>query len=670
MHPFINHYMRTLLVFLLIACFFQYSTSFAQTAEKALIHIDGYPCLGVTKNEKLLIATRIGEVAFADSIKGFWQKLKVNPQSGFLLNSALLDNVCFFNADTAFVAGYISNKDQHNIIYHTIDGGKSWKPIEFGLDGYVNDAAFLDNGEAWLGVGEKGIAYTSNYGFTWTSFSFPNKKEGFTRIYFNKKREGIIGSLWNEMAYTRDNCNTWISIPTPLSQKKYNKTIIGTRPQINGVAIFNDYLLVKQEELVFYSKKDTVNWILMRGYTDFYTDSENSALFFKTSKGDFVKCDSRLQVVSTCNNISNSFTATCRNGSLFILGDKRLWQINAGNKLIETPIYTNDVTDLKPQIFRYALSGNWGNRGSKVYKQQGTNGPWEYAFTLPFATDSGYLSMKDTANILFSRRDDSLFYYSISDAKVKRTTKKEMMESFCANGIKKIIFSKGSQGCFHNVSSELVYEIEDGRFVLSGKIDKGGGHSNYLKDNDDEIDQQVVEEFVKKIPAIYKKRATINDLEFTQKDYDACKRNIMAYKTYLENKGSAKNAKEKGCAFIFWVNNLDFSKLISLVDSVKTVDQNVLNDALLSSEFWSTTSFSAKIKLVNTNNEVLEIKSIYYEANAFYFPWSMELNGVVSTNTAIEINRFLKDVFPNFLDSSNKVDLIQNIVKELYRRQE
>jgi hypothetical protein len=658
---------------LIVACVFQSSMLVAQTAEKALLKFESYAfSMGVNNHEQILVGTWMGEVAFPDSIKGFWRKASVTPGDGTIVNSPLIDNVCYFNTDTAFVSGFINNKGKYNIIYQTVNGGKSWKPIDFGMDGWVDDAAYLDNGEAWLSVSGKGIAYTKDYGFTWSALPSANIKERFAKIYYNNKREGIIGSLRNIMAYTPDNCNTWITIPTPLSQDKYKKTNPQGRPEINRVAIYKNYLLVSQEKLVFYSKKDTVNWVFMPGYTDFYTDPENKALFFKTSSGGFIKSDDHFQPVSTFKNIGNAFSAVCRHGSLFVLDYKKVSQINASNKLIEFPLYTNRIADEEPTVFSYTMNGNLGSIGNKIYKQKEYPGKWNYAFTLPFAVDSGSLSMKDSGTVLFSRNDDSLFYYSIADAKVERSTKDEVMKSFCAKGIQTIVFSKGSQGCFHHSSDEMVYELEGESFVLSKKTNPQAGQTIYLKDNADEIDKQAVQEFVMKIPVFYQRLATINDLGFTQKEYDACKRNILAYKTFLESRRNKEKAraKEREGAFTFPVNNLDFNKLISLVDSVKTVEQTVLTSYLISSELWSTTSFWAKIVLINADDEQLEIKNTYYEPTAFYFPWVISVKGTTSTTTSIEINRFLNSVFPRFLDCDNRVNVIQGIVKELYRRQE
>jgi hypothetical protein len=117
----------------------------------------------------------------------------------------------------------------------------------------------------------------------------PEVKQRFTNIFFNGRHQGIIGSLWNLLAYTGDNCKTWKWLPTPLDQKAYSKTSQNSRPAFDKVAILNDLLLVKQEGLVFYSKKDSTRWIWLKNYDDFYTDGSNTAVYLQTNKGTIVR---------------------------------------------------------------------------------------------------------------------------------------------------------------------------------------------------------------------------------------------------------------------------------------------------------------------------------------------------------------------------------------------
>lgn len=651
--------MRAPVLPLLIVFIFLFKMSFAQTT------------LGISKDEKLFIGTASGEMAFADSIKGSWRKSWFS-KGVSLMPGTLIVRACYFNADTAFVCGKMETSKRDDIICRTVNGGKSWEPVETGLNGRADDATFLDNGEAWLIVSGDGIVYTKDFGCSWTSLSLPNRWEQYTRIYFNNKREGIIGAEHNAIAWTKDTGNTWITIPTPLNQEKYNSSAITNDPAINRVAIFNNHLLAAQGALVFYSKVDSIDWKYMPGYTDFYTDADNSALFFKTPRDGFVKCDSHLQPVCSFDYLGNPYTAACRNGSLFIGGRKKIWQIDTSNKVRESPTCFSIDMEVAPTLFHRTGNNAYGSIGSKIYRQESSGGEWNYILTLPFATDRGNLTMKDTNTIEFSRYDDSLFYYSISDGKVEGKTHKEMFDSFCASSIKKIIFSQVSFWGDGREAESMVYILKGSQFVLVHKSPELTRYGPYLSDNSVTIDQKLVAAFVKKMPAIYNKKTTVDGLGFTPEQYDSCRRNILAFKAFLESPESERGSMHD-CAFTYFGKNINFEKMLALVDSVRTIDPGYLNEffwdaiALYEKERWSNSW--PRVELVNTKNEVLEIKSFYDIPWTFYFPWDIKLNGKYFINTAIEINDFLHSVFPRFLEPCDRVKLIQDLVIDLYWRQ-
>jgi hypothetical protein len=145
-----------ILLFLLVVCFSPV-VSLSQSAPLPL-NFNSYAIkLSVAKDESLVMVTRAGEVGLTNSIKSEWHRSKSLSENQFL--GPTLDNTNFFNKDTGFVSGFISGKNsKYNIIYHTTNGGSSWKEINFGQDGWVDDAVNLDNGEAWLSVAGSGIA--------------------------------------------------------------------------------------------------------------------------------------------------------------------------------------------------------------------------------------------------------------------------------------------------------------------------------------------------------------------------------------------------------------------------------------------------------------------------------------------------------------------------------
>jgi hypothetical protein len=646
---------------------------FAQSPQKVSLNFMSYAVkLCVTTDESLVLTTRAGEVGITSSFNGDWHR--ADPVENKMGASILIDQGNFFNKDTGFVSGFISGKDgKYNLIYRTIDGGKSWKAIDFGQEGWVDDATNLSNGEAWLSVAGSGIAYTTDYGLTWQKFNNPEIKQRFSSIFFNNKRQGLVGSLWNliaytsdncKTAYTSDNCKTWKLLPTPLDQKKYSKTNRGSRPELNRVAIFSDYFLVRQEDLVFYSKRDTINWVWLPQYSDFYTDPENTALFFRTINGSFVRANQSLQPIFTSQSVEQPFDAKCRNGSLFLVTGEGVMNVQVDNS-VATAYFKNATSEeFAPQSIGYTSKGFYGVQDNKVYIQTDYQGKWKYRFTLPFLADNSTLSIVDEDLLLYDRRDDSLFYYSLSGEEVAKKSKSKMLEDFRSAGISKIVFSRGSQGCFHGYEDQLTYSHQNGTFDGEVEVSSGSKHKETLPEGESEISEGSVADFIQKLPYLFDstKNASIEDLGFSEQDYEQCKKDILAFQ-----KGIGSKRENKKSGFYFTKNNLDFPRLINLVDSIKHIDNQSLNSILLEgSGMWSTTTNWTQVELINNRGEILSISSRYYEPNAFYFPWMVSLKGYTRTTSSMEINNFVNKVYPGLLAGNSKVEVLHAIVKRFY----
>src|SRR5690349_10866111 len=135
--------MRTLLLSFATILLFTYLR--AQTNGRPILQFQSYLVnLTVTKQENLILSTRAGEVAIADSIFGDWRQINPVGSKQVGMPGVIIDNANFFNKDTGFVSGFISNNGQYNIIYKTEDGGRNWTPVDFGQSGWVDKAVNLD----------------------------------------------------------------------------------------------------------------------------------------------------------------------------------------------------------------------------------------------------------------------------------------------------------------------------------------------------------------------------------------------------------------------------------------------------------------------------------------------------------------------------------------------
>jgi len=404
----------------------------------------------------------------------------------------------------------------------------------------------------------------------------PDAKQRFARIYFNTDRQGIIGSLWNLIAYTTDNCHHWKYLPTPLDQKKYNKTNKEARPEINRVAIYKDHFLAAQEDMVFYSKRDSINWVWLPDYSDFYTDAGNSALFFKTNKGNYVRSDDNFKPVHTLEVAGTSYDARCRNGSLFVVSSSNMVQLTPDNKEVNT-LFAEKTTPTKtPVTVGYQQGATIGYMDNKIFVQKEYEGNWQYLFTFPILLDSNHIINAMGESLLYFHGTDSLFYFDFTGRLIKKTTKDAMIGGFIKSGIKQVVFSKGSRGCFHYETVKLQYKNlgdEFGEAIESGGTVNGKG----MPDNEDRIDVKEVTDFLSQMPAIYNysRATTIDDLGFSESDYKQCKKDILAFQQRLL-KNDKREDREKEDNFVFGRNNLDFNRLLHLVDSIKYLDTNTV----------------------------------------------------------------------------------------------
>ncbi|MEO7487485.1 MAG: hypothetical protein ABIU77_10305 [Ferruginibacter sp.] len=642
------------------------SNSFAQSSQKTIpLKFNSYAYkLSVTPKEKLVITTRAGEAASTENIDSVWHFINPVSHNNNTISGELYDQSNFFNNDTGFISGFInSNNSKYNIVRHTTDGGATWKAIEFGQDGWVDDAVNLSNGEAWMSVSGSGIAYSDDYGFNWRKLKIPEVKQRFSSIFFNTKKQGIIGSLWNMIAFTKDNCVTWQILKSPLDQKKYNKTNHQSRPEINKVAIFKNYFVIMQENLVFYSKMDSINWVWLPEYVHFYTDEENTALYFHKNNGDFVRADDQLNITATYPFSENIYDAKCKNGNLFVMCGNKITKLQHDNATSTKTIEAVQNTAPLPQIFGYLKNKVYGASGSKIFSHPSESEDWEYKFTLPFETANGFLKLVDEDQILFAGNNGQLTYYYIKSSRIEKKSAEDLLTLFCSSKIKTVSFCKGSRGCFHNFSDQLVYNRIDNEFNEDNQILNGSQHKNMLPENKEIFDAELVDSFVNKIPHFTKTIPTVTRMGFTQKEYAECRKNILDFKKSVES-----NNNKKSMAFQLNENNLDFSKLLALVDSVKGLDSSTLNNILFNlTDGWSTTTDYVSINFINSDGNIMNITSQYYNPNSLYFPWSITVSGYTVIGNWIEINHLADDVYPNFLGSKNKVDVLQTIVKRLYK---
>lgn len=610
--------------------------------------------LDVSPQEQLIVTSKGGEIAMADSIRGYWRSVHVD-RPGKPVTGLHIERATFFNHDTGFISGFLpGSRGKYDIIYRTTDFGKNWTAVELPQSGWADAASWLDNGEAWLTVAGNGMVHTTDFGATWDGTIMPQWGNGqrYTQLFFNQDREGITGSGWNIIMIHRPGASSWEKIPTPLDQHKYAKTDTKSRPAINDVAIYKNYLLANQENMIFYSRKDTINWIPLPDYNNFYTDAANTALYFRRDNNQFVKADEQLQPLFNYNTTATYYDAVCRNASLFLLGEGEITQLKPDQQIITAGMYTTDSVDTTPDIIGDAGKKVYGISGNEIFVQNEEEDVWNHYLTLPIRPEDISDIHINNFIIRCGAKKDSLYTYNIRKRKALMKANKDVIRDFCRAGIKSIAFANGSQGCDEQRFNKLTFR----------KIKGGFKAVNLLPGQDTVtfIDKAPVLDFISNIPLLPGKKTTIQQLDFTGEDYAQCKNDILALQQDINNN-----------KLNIHVNNLDFKKLLAMVDSVKTIDPASLNNMLLNMEdIISTTSFTKSLILVNRHNEMMTLYHSYYETyTPWAFPWEFSINGVRGMSNAIEIPRFIREVFPSFLGNPDKIAALHTLVKKRYMSQ-
>ncbi|NIG52052.1 hypothetical protein [Chitinophaga sp. Cy-1792] len=622
--------------------------------------------LNVATNGSMLITTKAGELAYADSIAGLWSNR--SPQGDDKKDYGwLLERTNIFNRDTAFTSGFINNNSKYDVIYRTENGGKSWTVVYFGADGWIDGAASLSDGRALMSIAGKGVAHSSDYGKTWEIVPAPYKQQRYSEMFYNSRGEGIMASVWNSIAFTADDGRTWKALPTPLDQKKYNKTNPNGRPNIDAVAIFRNYFLVKEEGMVFVSEKDSLSWKYEKDIQSFYSDPEHDGLFLQLKDQSVLHINERMDTAKVGKINSNVYSAACSNDRLFLLVDGAIVRMSANESAKVFPVWMDGEVTKDPVAFAVRAGGGYyGLSGKNIYSSTAPSGQWKLVRELPVAPDVNTVSFDQSRNeVAFQTSNDSIYHVNLDNGNTRTELLGGYLVNFQKHSVKRVVISVGSQGCFHSFSDNLEYEKDGNDFVLADNVSKGTRHTNDQKTDVEIINANDVDRLVKAICNDNGAMPGIADIKFTQKEYAQCKKDISEFnrkRDYSEKRGAA--------TFYMEENNLDFAKLISLVDSIATLDDATLGKTIMrGAEGWSTTTNWTAITLVNDAGEMITIQHAYYEApNAMFLPCRLSFNGEGIVSTTPEIARFLYQNCPSLIKEKSRMQLMHNIVKDLYNR--
>lgn len=117
--------------------------------------------ISVSPDEHIWLSTATGNLYYANGIDADWHSIETDTRKNkedddLWLNNPNFDRVSFFNADTAILTGYIAfdptSYHYKSGYYRTTDGGRTWKLLNLGKDGWMYAVEVDQYGHAWLGT--------------------------------------------------------------------------------------------------------------------------------------------------------------------------------------------------------------------------------------------------------------------------------------------------------------------------------------------------------------------------------------------------------------------------------------------------------------------------------------------------------------------------------------
>lgn len=628
----------------------------------------GFSEISVSPDEKLWLTTSTGNMYFTPIIDSNWHYSKslFIDESKLSMGMPRLERISFFNENKAIMTGYIcSNKGSadHDGLYYTEDGGKTWELINFGYDSWIYDIEVDKEGHAWMGGSKGEIYYSSDFGIHWVKLNSPfNSFSRMHTIFMSNEHRGIAGALHNTIYITDDNWQTSSKISSPLDQEM----MVGASPydRIEKIIFWNDWIVVNQNGHIFYSKKDTIEWKKFPiKIIDFEIERGANELFAITSELGVISFTSPTEFQLVTNKKLNSSPRGLKivNNSLFIVGlELEVYKINSGS-FKHSYLYTSDHKIHEPRIIKHSSNMKWGISDKHLYLSKKDSSDWYRENRFDFYI-SDFKIMNDSSVILFDKKDNGYMYH-LQTQIIDNYVTKNPIQNFLNSPIKSVTINAGSMGCFHYYYDEVHYVKSNDSTITTNKYTKGD-----LKRNNSNFKNQLP--INKLMKALYEVDSSSNSIP-SLKDFNITDIDKKKYLNLVDD-------RIKGKEEVDYFNNRKiineefYNAVPKMLDSINdSVIAIVLNQH---ENIRSTTSNWFRIELVNHEGDSIQVSKQYYEQRLpWHLPLTFEYNGLIFKSYNIEFARFVDECIPQeFFDKElfDNSRLIMEIADYLYSKED
>ena len=652
---------RTLILFLSLIP----SVAYGQMKNRCAVIDTDYEIIGlsVSSNDDLKFVTSQGKTYITTNSDSIWHSNKSLVANTADYDDRQLDQASFFNKDTAIITGYISGGDSRikNGLYLTIDGGQSWKLIDYGGNDWIYDAFVDKQGHAWIGGSSGRIYYSKDFGQHWKILNSPfvDPELRMKSIYMMNSKVGIAGALFNAIYVTTDNWTTYKKIRTPFTQNKYNTNLGDSYQDINKVCLWKNYLVVNQYGYIYYSNKDKIFWKKFPvKIINFEQDPVSKRLYALTDDFRIISFTTPTDYAYLSKEKLTSGIIKLANRSVYILNNSEIFKVNSKG-VVHNYLLTNDRKINEVYHVTHYNKLTWGVNGIHLYLSENEGKDWIRENILPIDPVDIHL-LNDSAAILRDRNNDS-YTYSLKNHALTTYRFNAPISDFLSSPIYSMFIRSGSDNCSQEEESFIEYKNENRGLLFSNKVSIYHNSKDTSSVFINKANGNVLNGILTSINMDPYTKPTLSDFHITKTDE----------KNYL--KLVTKRLKTNTVDILGNKKKLNKEFYYSVPNKLHTLKRSVLSKVLDHQEsIWSNCSNLFKIEIINETHDTLHISRRYYKNTlAWNLPWVVEFKGKVFNSNSITLSKWIGTCIPNGFKDKDVFDnknLIMNIADYLYNK--